>query len=107
MPHDDVEKLERHRPGWYHPTATGKRLHSRYDIVHKLDFGTYSTTWLPRDWKTMKYVAVKIVIAAGDLQESETLRLLGLAATVTKATRRRHRHRHRRPGEAVITPSVG
>lgn len=73
MPLEDVEKLECYRPGGYHPIAIGDHLHGCYDIVHKLGFGTYSTTWLARDQKTMKYVAVKIAIAAGDLQESKIL----------------------------------
>lgn len=94
MPLEDVEKLERYRPGGYHPIAIGDHLHGRYDIVHKLGFGTYSTTWLARDQKTMKYVAVKIAIAAGDLQESKILQLLGLAATKDKV----------HPGEAIISP---
>lgn len=94
MPIEDVEKLERYRPGGYHPIAIGDHLHGRYDVVHKLGFGTYSTTWLARDQKTRKYVAVKVGIAEGDSQESKILQLLGLATTKDKE----------HPGETIIPP---
>src|SRR5690349_2939382 len=51
MPIEDVEKLERYRPGGYHPVTIGEQLGGRYSIVHKLGFGGYSTIWLARDQK--------------------------------------------------------
>lgn len=81
-PFEDVEKLERYRPGGYHPTTIGKWLNGRYCIVHKLGFGAYSTIWLARDHKTEKYVAVKITIADSNptnSQERNNLHRLGIA----------------------------
>ncbi|KKA20009.1 hypothetical protein T310_6007 [Rasamsonia emersonii CBS 393.64] len=49
IPLEGVERLERYRPGGYHPVVIGGCLHDRYRIVHKLGFGAYSTTWLARD----------------------------------------------------------
>jgi serine/threonine-protein kinase SRPK3 len=79
MPPEDVEKPERYRPGGYHPIAIGDRLSDRYDVVHKLGFGTYSTTWLARDRNTKKYVAIKIAIAEADVPESKILNSLALS----------------------------
>lgn len=74
MPLEDIEKPER-----YHPIVIGDRLNDRYDVVHKLGFSTYSTTWLARDRKTKKYVAIKIAVADADMQESKILESLALS----------------------------
>ncbi|KAL3480486.1 kinase-like domain-containing protein [Aspergillus californicus] len=92
MPLEDIESPARYRPGGYHPIAIGDSLSDRYDIVHKLGFGTYSTTWLARDRNTEKYVAVKIAIAAADLPESKILNALALSETSDEA----------HPGKALI-----
>ncbi|KAI1129347.1 kinase-like domain-containing protein [Nemania abortiva] len=74
---EDVEPLECYCPGGYHPILIGQRLNDRYQIVHKLGFGTYSTTWLARDEKSSTYVAIKIGVANVEYQnESHILRLL-------------------------------
>lgn len=57
----------------------GDCLSDRYDVVHKLGFGTYSTTWLARDRKTKKYVAIKVNVADADMQESKILGSLALS----------------------------
>jgi len=50
--------------------------------VHKLGFGSYSTTWLARDEETAKYVAPKIAVPDyGYVLECDMLRLLGNAKT--------------------------
>lgn len=71
---EDVERLERYRPGGFHPIYIGDRLHERYRVVHKLGYGAFSTIWLARDERLSKYVAVK-VCAADDAvqQEADTL----------------------------------
>ena len=79
MPLEDIERPERYHPGGYHPIVIGDCLGDRYDVVHKLGFGTYSTTWLARDRKTKKYVAVKITVADADMQESKILGSLALS----------------------------
>jgi serine/threonine-protein kinase SRPK3 len=94
IPLEDVERLERYRPGGYHPVLIGDSLHDRYHIVHKLGFGSYSTTWLARDQIAGKYVAVKIAVAAGDSRESDILHRLGLGDHRDEA----------HPGKAIISP---
>ena len=48
----DAEPLHRYRPGGYHPLALGDALkNGRYKILHKLGWGSYSTTWAAKDQK--------------------------------------------------------
>jgi len=48
----DAEPLHRYRPGGYHPLALGDTLkNERYKILHKLGWGSYSTTWAAKDQK--------------------------------------------------------
>ncbi|KZF22827.1 kinase domain protein [Xylona heveae TC161] len=73
---DGAEKLEKYRPGGYHPIMIGDVLHGRYRIVDKLGFGGYSTVWLAQDTSLKRYVAVKIGIANSIPRETNTLRAL-------------------------------
>jgi hypothetical protein len=57
---EEVEKLDYYRPGGYHPIQIGDRFQNRYQIVHKLGHGSYSTIWLAQDVQTVKYVAIKV-----------------------------------------------
>lgn len=44
------EKLESYRPGGYHPVTLGDTFKDdRYEVVHKLGWGGFSTVWLARD----------------------------------------------------------
>ncbi|KAK9369044.1 kinase-like domain-containing protein [Lipomyces kononenkoae] len=95
VPLEDVEKLERYRQGGYHPITVGDHLHDRYRIIHKLGFGTYSTTWLAKDQKTDKYVAIKIAIATCESFEGDIIDRLGVADVEHCA----------HPGQAII-PSI-
>ncbi|KAB8202502.1 hypothetical protein BDV34DRAFT_228309 [Aspergillus parasiticus] len=52
QPIEGVERLERYRPGGYHPIHIGDVLKGRYRVVHKLGHGAYSTIWLSRDEHT-------------------------------------------------------
>ncbi|KAL2833135.1 kinase-like domain-containing protein [Aspergillus pseudoustus] len=62
-----VEDLEFYRSGGYHPSHIGDCHHNnRYEIVHKLDFGGYSTVWIARDRLTAKNVALKITLVIKD-----------------------------------------
>lgn len=67
---DGVERLEKYKPGGYHPVMIGDILHGRYRIVDKLGYGGYSTIWLARDAHLEQYVAVKI--GTVDLPSRET-----------------------------------
>lgn len=70
---EDVENLKNYRPGGYHPIAIGEELENRYRVVHKLGFGTYSTTWLMRDEQSGKLVAVKVGTAESRPHEVDVL----------------------------------
>ncbi|WEW58159.1 hypothetical protein PRK78_003627 [Emydomyces testavorans] len=62
--YEGVEPLEEYRPGGYHPTHLGDRYSDgRYEIVHKLGYGGFSTVWLARDHHENRYVALKILVA--------------------------------------------
>lgn len=76
---EEVERLERYKPGGYHPVAIGDTLHhGRYRIINKLGHGTYSTIWVARDQEANEYVAVKICTAdsSGASKERAVLRHL-------------------------------
>lgn len=72
-PLEGVERLENYRPGGYHPIQIGDHFHGRYRVVHKLGYGTYSTTWLARDEQSKKYVAVKVSAADSNPKEADII----------------------------------
>ncbi|BDD60289.1 hypothetical protein MAP00_005428 [Monascus purpureus] len=72
-PLEGVETLENYRPGGYHPVQIGDHFHGRYRVVHKLGHGTYSTTWLGRDERANKYVALKVCTANTNPTEADII----------------------------------
>jgi hypothetical protein len=45
-----AEELEDYGPGGYHPIHLNDTLNNgRYEIVHKLGYGSFATVWLARD----------------------------------------------------------
>ena len=70
---DDVEMLAHYQPGGFHPIEIGDHLNERYRVVHKLGYGSFSTTWLARDKMLSKYVAVKVGAAHSSEKEVDTL----------------------------------
>ncbi|KAF2969484.1 hypothetical protein GQX73_g4035 [Xylaria multiplex] len=77
---EDVERLEFYCKGGYHPIEIGRCLRDRYRVVHKLGFGTHSTTWLAQDIQQSEYVAVKVCTADSDGKE------VGILAQLTEPT---------------------
>ncbi|KKK22350.1 hypothetical protein AOCH_002883, partial [Aspergillus ochraceoroseus] len=75
-PLEGVERLENYRPGGYHPIQIGDQFHGRYQVVHKLGHGSYSTAWLARDEQFNKYVAVKVCTANADPKEVDIVSML-------------------------------
>ncbi|KAF5672850.1 CMGC SRPK kinase [Fusarium circinatum] len=77
----DAEPLHRYRPGGYHPVALGDSLNDkRYKVLHKLGWGSYSTTWAAKDQLHNRYVALKITVA--EAKRSNEIEILQkLAAT--------------------------
>lgn len=68
-----MEDLEGYHVGGYHPVHLEDEYSGgRYCIVHKLEFGTYSTVWLARDQHTKRYVALKIAVAEASKASSES-----------------------------------
>ncbi|PWY94480.1 kinase-like protein [Aspergillus sclerotioniger CBS 115572] len=68
-PIEGVERLENYCPGGYHPIKIGDRFRARYQVVHKLGHGSYSTTWLAYDEESKKYAAAKVCIADSKLKK--------------------------------------
>ncbi|KAJ5102655.1 Srpk [Penicillium argentinense] len=94
-PLEGVERLENYRPGGYHPIQIGDLLHGRYQVVHKLGYGSYSTAWLASDEKSNKYVAVKVGTANANQKEVDII------STLTHP----HRPPVNHPGKMMV-PSI-
>ncbi|KAB8670375.1 hypothetical protein FH972_026288 [Carpinus fangiana] len=73
---EDVENLHYYTYGGMHPVSIGDCLKRRYRILHKLGFGTFSTTWLARDTLLGRLVAVKIARADEESNETRILSML-------------------------------
>ena len=71
--HENVENLERYRPGGYHPIHLGDKLCAgRYEVISKLGYGGFSTVWLCKDARARRYVSVKVAVSErGRRQDSE------------------------------------
>ncbi|KAM5354712.1 hypothetical protein ACJ41O_001359 [Fusarium nematophilum] len=54
---------EAYHPGGYHPVSLGDIFNSRYQVIRKLGYGSYSTVWLAIDERLQEYVALKIARA--------------------------------------------
>lgn len=77
---EEVEVHEDYRPGGYHSVQINNTLHNdRYQIVHKLGHGTFSTAWLALDRNSSTYVAVKVGTADADEDEVNILSRLAMA----------------------------
>ncbi|KAI0906922.1 kinase-like domain-containing protein [Ustulina deusta] len=74
----DAEFTYQYGPGGYHPVHLGDQLKGgRYKILHKLGWGSYSTTWAARDQEHQRYVAVKICVSkAESSHETDILQLI-------------------------------
>lgn len=83
---DGAESFEKYEVGGYHPVMIGDKLHDRYQVVDKLGYGGWATTWLARDTKLNLYVAVKIGISGFLPEERRILRELTTAYEVTDRT---------------------
>ena len=81
---EGVEVLDGYCLGGYHPTHIGDRFFDgRYEIVHKLGHGSYSTVWLAKDHLEPRYVALKILIASAYKTSSENKILRALSTQGT------------------------
>ncbi|KFZ08615.1 hypothetical protein V501_05889 [Pseudogymnoascus sp. VKM F-4519 (FW-2642)] len=80
---EDVESMEQYRPGGYHLVSIGDKLQDRYRVVHKLGHGGYSTTWLAREERSQKLVAIKVGTAKSNPYEVNVLSALATPAQDT------------------------
>lgn len=61
---NEIENVEEYRPGGYHPIHIGdKWCDGRFEVIHKLGFGRFSTVWLARDTVKEANVAIKVRIS--------------------------------------------
>ncbi|RAK91960.1 kinase domain protein [Aspergillus costaricaensis CBS 115574] len=79
----EEEKLPFYKPGQFYPVHIGELLNSRYRVVGKLGYGSYSTVWLCHEKSEQTYVAVKILtknassrILSGELRIYDHLSML-------------------------------
>ncbi|KAK7397649.1 hypothetical protein QQX98_012985 [Neonectria punicea] len=71
----DAEPLHRYQPGGYHPLGLGDVLKDgRYKILHKLGWGSYSTTWAAKDQSEDQYIAIKVSVS--DIEHTHELEIL-------------------------------
>ncbi|KAH8589164.1 kinase-like domain-containing protein [Bisporella sp. PMI_857] len=77
---DGLEDLEDYQIGGYHPIHLGDCLGAagRYQVIHKLGYGGFSTVWLCHDIQESHYVAVKVHTANIGLSDIPDLRLQNL-----------------------------
>lgn len=61
-------------------------FHNRYQVVHKLGHGTYSTIWLARDGEFNRYVAAKVCTADSNPLEVNVLSTLSMAQQLSDRT---------------------
>lgn len=80
---EDVEMMERYRPGGYHLVSIGDKLHDWYRVIHKLGHGGYSTIWLARDERSQKLAAIKVGTAESNPREVNVLSALATAQDTT------------------------
>jgi serine/threonine-protein kinase SRPK3 len=84
----DLESLDRYEVGGFHPVHIGEELHDRrYEVLHRLGNGHFSTVWLaedmyitdrPTDSPRIRYVAIKIFAADFHPDKYDGDRLWGL-----------------------------
>lgn len=81
--HDGTEDPESYCFGGYHPTHIGDRYHdNRYEIIHKLGAGSYSTVWLAKDHREDDLVAIKIIVSEYSKESIDTeIKALELLST--------------------------
>ncbi|KAK7926979.1 kinase-like protein [Apiospora marii] len=76
----EVEDAELYEPGGLDPILLYTTIGDRFEFIHKLGHGGYSTVWLARDREQNRWRALKIVVSSHSSEDSGELlakRLLG------------------------------
>lgn len=85
--HEEMESLENYCPGGLHPVHIHDKIADRkYEVIHKLGWGGWSTVWLARVQKCGRYVKIKIPMATDSSTGREVRNLHHLQAADEKAT---------------------
>ncbi|PLB46174.1 kinase-like protein [Aspergillus steynii IBT 23096] len=58
----EEEEIPDYRADQFYPVQLGELFQGRYQCVAKLGFGSSSTTWLARDLRDRRYVALKVYV---------------------------------------------
>ncbi|KAM9326837.1 SRSF protein kinase 3-like [Gastrophryne carolinensis] len=66
----DQENPVEYCQGGYHAAQIGEHLNRRYQVMHKVGWGYFSTVWLCRDLQMKKCVAVKITKSGKKFSEA-------------------------------------
>ncbi|KAI0852800.1 kinase-like domain-containing protein [Daldinia vernicosa] len=82
----EVEDREKYRPGGYHPIHFNDYLDSdqRFNVIHKLGWGTSSTVWLCLDKKSRYYKSVKVMTAEESIESCPELRIMEILSDVSR-----------------------
>jgi hypothetical protein len=67
---EEQEDVADYCKGGYHPVRIGDLYNNRYHILRKLGWGHFSTVWLCWDFKSVRFVALKIVKSAKHYTEA-------------------------------------
>lgn len=69
---DESEDTLQYLIGYFYPICIGDLLKQRYQVIHKLGRGGFSTVWLAHDLEAEQDVALKVLCSAGHSMEYET-----------------------------------
>ncbi|OTA55685.1 kinase-like protein [Hypoxylon sp. EC38] len=67
----EVEDVQLYNKGGFHPVHIGDILAGKFEVVHKLGYGGFSTVWLCLDVTNQKWRAVKIMTADHSSKERD------------------------------------
>ena len=85
--HEEMENLEKYCPGGLHPVHIRDKIaDGKYEVIHKLGCGGWSTIWLARVHQSGRYVKVKIPTASDSSIGREVRNLHHLQGADEKAT---------------------
>ena len=82
------ERMERYRPGGFHPVKLGDTFSGgRYKVHHKLGWGGFSTVWLARDHSYVAVAAVTLKLGfRTDIESPSLNRWVSLKITTATDT---------------------
>ncbi len=111
---DDIEDIQRYRPGGFHPVDIDDVLGHKYRVLHKLGCGGFSTVWLARNLADQRLYALKILAADAPQDELDSILYLAHKAGTHPNVSSLHNHfaitgpygSHRCLVFSVLGPSV-